>query len=84
MKVKEKILKKINETPGITSSQLCEYFLLTKSNISIHLKNLEKEELIKKYLVQDKKVRFRLHPAKKGKEIYLKKKKLYTFILKTN
>lgn len=74
MKIKDKILEKINENPGLTSAELSKRFIKSKGNISIHLKNLEQEELIKKYLPEDKKICFRLHPTKKGKEAYLKLK----------
>ncbi|MGL5277753.1 MAG: MarR family winged helix-turn-helix transcriptional regulator [Cetobacterium sp.] len=71
MKVKNRLLKQINETPGITHKELCELILTTKGNISIHLKNLENEKLIKKYIVEENKKRFRFHPTKKGKDLYL-------------
>lgn len=74
MKIKDKILEKINENPGLTLTELSKGFIKSKGNISIHLKNLEQEELIKKYLPEDKKKFFRLHPTKKGKEVYLKLK----------
>ncbi|MGL4769259.1 MAG: MarR family transcriptional regulator [Mycoplasmoidaceae bacterium] len=71
MKRKIEILKKINETPGITLSKLCEYLALTKGNISLHLKKMEKENLIKKYKTKDDKKIFKHHPTKKGKDLYL-------------
>lgn len=74
MKIKDKILERINESPGLTSSELSKEFIKSKGNISVHLKNLEKEELIKKYLIGDNKKMFKLHPTKKGKEKYLKLK----------
>lgn len=74
MKTKDSILKNINEIPGITLMELSRNIFGKKSNISIHIKKLEKEKLIIKYMVEDKKKNFRLHPTKKGKEIYLKAK----------
>lgn len=74
MKIKNKILEKINKNPGLTSTDLSKEFIKSKGNISVHLKNLEKEELIKKYLIEDNKKMFKLHPTKKGKEEYLKLK----------
>lgn len=74
MKIKDKILGKINESPGLTSGEIAKEFIKSKGNISVHLKNLEKEELIKKYLIEDHKKMFKLHPTKKGKETYLKLK----------
>ena len=74
MKIKYKILEKINENPGLTLPELSKIFLKSKGNISIHLKNLENEELIKKYQIKDNKKNFKLHPTKKGKEQYLKSK----------
>ena len=68
------ILEKINESPGLTSSELVKEFIKSKGNISVHLKNLEKEELIKKYLTEDNQKMFIIHPTKKGKEAYLKLK----------
>lgn len=74
MKRKIEILKKINETPGITLSKLCEYLVLTKGNVSFHLRTMEKEDLIKKYKTKDNKKIFKLHPTKKGKDFYLNTK----------
>lgn len=74
MKIKDRILEKINENPGLTSRDLSKEFIKSKGNISIHLKNLEEEELIKKYPMEEKKKIFKLHPTKKGKEKYLKLK----------
>ena len=74
MKIKDKILEKINESPGLTSGELAKKFIKSKGNISLHLKNLEKNELIKKYLIKDNKKMFKIHPTKKGKEKYLKLK----------
>ncbi len=57
MKIKDKILERINESPGLTSNELSKEFIKSKGNISVHLKNLEKEELIKKclnYILQKK------------------------------
>lgn len=74
MKTKDKILKLINEFPGLTLKELSVILLQTKGNISIHLKNLEKNGFIKKYTDDNAKKKFRLHPTKKGKESYLKMK----------
>ncbi|MGL5725316.1 MarR family transcriptional regulator [Cetobacterium sp.] len=74
MKRKIEILKIINETPGITLSKLCEYLVLTKGNISLHLKEMEKENLIKKYKTKNDKKVFKLHPTRKGKDLYLNTK----------
>ena len=74
MKVKDKILEKINENPGLTSAELSKEIIKSKGNISVHLKNLEEEELIKKYQTEENKKIFKLHPTKKGKEKYLKLK----------
>lgn len=74
MKIKDKILEKINENPGLTLTDLSNEFIKSKGNISIHLKNLEEEDLIKKYLTDNNKKIFKLHPTKKGKEKYLKLK----------
>lgn len=74
MRIKDKILEKINENPGLTSGDLSKEFIKSKGNISIHLKNLEEEELIKKYPMEENKKMFKLHPTKKGKEKYLKLK----------
>ena len=73
-KMRYEILKKINENPGITSSELSKEFSQTKGNICIHLKKLETEEKITKYISENNKRIFRLHPTKKGKDIYLKMK----------
>lgn len=74
MKTKDKILKRINENPGLTSTELVKEFFQTKGNISIHLKKLEEEASIKKYPPKNNNRLFRLHPTKKGKELYLKMK----------
>ncbi|WP_407536486.1 winged helix-turn-helix transcriptional regulator [Cetobacterium somerae] len=74
MKTKDKILKRINENPGVTSIELSKEFFQTKGNISIHLKKLEKEASIKKYPLENNRKLFKLHPTKQGKEIYLKMK----------
>lgn len=73
MKLKNKLLIKINENPGLTFAEICDSFQLTKGNISIHLRNLEKEKMIIKYFsLSNKKVK--IHPTKKGKDIYLREK----------
>lgn len=59
MKLKKK------ESPGLTFVEICESFQLTKGNISIHLKNLEKEKMIVKHFSLSN---------KKVKDIYLKEK----------
>ena len=74
MKTRDKILEKINENPGVTLIGLSKAFFKSKGNISIHLKKLEKEKLIKKHLQEENKKIFRLHPTKQGKEVYLKLK----------
>ena len=74
MKIKDRILRKINENPGLTLEDLSKEFIKSKGNISVHLKNLEEEELIKKYPMQENKKIFKLHPTKKGEEKYLKLK----------
>lgn len=73
MKIKNRLLIKINENPGMTFIEICKNFKLTKGNISIHLKNLEKEKMIIKYTSQDNK-KIKIHPTKQGKDIYLKEK----------
>lgn len=72
MKTKDRILKQINEMPGLTLMQLSRNILKKKSNVSIHIKNLEKEKLIIKFISRYNQRDFRLHPTKKGKEMYLK------------
>lgn len=84
MKIKNKILEKINENPGLTSAELSKEIFKSKSNISIHLKNLEAEKLIKKYTIEYNKKIFKLHPTKKGKEKYLKIKLENLFKIYTN
>lgn len=49
MKVKYEILKIICKNPAITFLDIFDKILLSKGNISAHLKNLEKEKLIIKY-----------------------------------
>lgn len=74
MKTRDKILSLINEYPGLTLTELSLMLLKTKGNISIHLTNLEKQELVIKCKTEENRKNFRLHPTKKGKEIYLKMK----------
>lgn len=69
--MKNKIIKIINETPGITFQEICKKTSLTKGSISIYLNYLEKERLIfKKYNL----LTLKLHPTKQGKDLYLKLK----------
>ncbi|MGL4861587.1 MarR family transcriptional regulator [Cetobacterium sp.] len=75
IKMRDKILEKINESPGLTLTELAEEFLKSKASITFHLKKLEKEDLIKKYIVRDNKKYIRLHPTKKGKDRYLELKR---------
>lgn len=70
--MKYEILKKINENPGITSIELSKELSKTRGNICIHLKKLETDTIIKKYRFENNKRIFKLHPTKKGKDIYLK------------
>lgn len=74
MKIRDEILEKINENPGVTLTDLSKAFFKSKGNVSIHLKKLEKEKLIKKHLPEKNKKIFRLHPTKQGKDVYLKLK----------
>lgn len=74
MKIKDRILEIINEIPGLTLTALSKELVKSKGNISVHLKNLEKEELIKKYFIENNKKIFKLHSTKKGKEKYIKLK----------
>lgn len=69
MKTKIKILKVINENPGITFQELFKILSLSKGNISIHLKNLEYDNLITRKKINE--INFRFHPSKKGKDFYL-------------
>lgn len=73
MSTKFKLLKLINETPGISFKELIYILSLSKGTISLQLKVLEKDGLIKKYLINENKNTFRLHPTVKGKNLYLKK-----------
>lgn len=74
MSTKEKILFKINQNPGITISELCFFFNLTKPNVSIHLKNLESKNFIIKYPFPNHLNFFKIHPTNQGKKFYLNKK----------
>lgn len=69
MKVKIKILKVINENLGITFQGLFKILSLSKWNISIHLKNLEYDNLITRKKINE--ISFRFHLTKKGKDFYL-------------
>ncbi|MGL4934517.1 MAG: MarR family winged helix-turn-helix transcriptional regulator [Cetobacterium sp.] len=74
MKMMIRILMIVNEQPGIYLNELCEEFKVGKSSISIYISLLCERGLIeKKYNISDKK-RFRVHPTKKGKDIYLEEK----------
>lgn len=74
MKTKFKILNLINEFPGISFKELSYFLSLSKGAISLHLKVLEEDGLIKKYLTNENKNTFRLHPTVKGKNLYLENK----------
>ncbi|MGL5279466.1 MAG: winged helix-turn-helix transcriptional regulator [Cetobacterium sp.] len=65
----EKILRTINENPGITMCELTKGLDLSKGSISICIKRLEEESLVQKYGVFDNKKVFRLHPTKIGKDL---------------
>ncbi len=65
----EKILRRINENPGITLCELTTGMELSKGSVSICIKKLEKENLIQKYGTFDDKRVFRLHPTKIGKDL---------------
>lgn len=69
MKTKIKILKIINENPGITFQELLKILSFSKGNLSIHLKNLEYDNFIIRKKINE--ISFRLHPTKKGKDLYL-------------
>lgn len=71
MKTKDKVIILINENPGIEITHLCTLTLLSKSNISILLKKLENNGLIEKQKIINKK-NLKIHPTKRGKDIYLK------------
>lgn len=81
MKTKDKILILINESPGIEPYKLCNLVHSNKSNISFHLKSLEEKELIERVEINNKKV-LKIHPTKKGKDLYLKLK--FELLLKSN
>ena len=74
MKTLNQILIKINEVPGITPTELALCLSSSKSTISIYLKSLEREKLIKKYKVFTNKNITKIHPTKKGKDLYFKHK----------
>lgn len=65
----EKILRRINENPGITLCELTKGMELSKGSLSICIKKLEEENLIQKYGTFDDKRVFRLHPTKTGKDL---------------
>lgn len=71
MKIRDELLKKINESPGVSVSELSKILIVTKGNISIHLKNLEKINLIKKYRDVENQRVLKIHPTKKGKDLYM-------------
>ena len=50
MGIKDKILEKINENPGLTLKNLSKEFFKSKGSISNYLKILEEEKMIKKYI----------------------------------
>ncbi|MCQ8212212.1 MarR family transcriptional regulator [Cetobacterium somerae] len=65
----EKILRRINENPGITLCELTKGIELSKGSVSICIKKLEEKNLIQKYGTFDDKRVFRLHPTKMGKDL---------------
>ena len=65
----EKILRRINENPGITMCELTKGLELSKGSVSLCIKRLEEENLIQKYGTFDDKRVFRLHPTKIGKDL---------------
>lgn len=71
MKAKYKILIIICKNPGIRFSEIVNRVLLSKGNISCHLKNLEKEKLIVKYKNLERKNSMKIRPTKNGLDIYL-------------
>lgn len=79
MKIKNRLIMKINENPGINSIDLSNEFFLTKGCISLHLKKLESKDLIERYKIYDNKKNLKIHPTKKGKDLYLKLKKEIVF-----
>lgn len=81
MKTKDKVLILINEFPGIELWQLCNLAHLNKSNIFFHVKTLEEKELIERIEIGNKK-NLKIHPTKKGKDLYLKLK--FESLIKAN
>lgn len=84
MKTETKLIVKINESPGITLNELCQYLSLTKGNISIHLKKLENKNLIKKYPLAGYQKNKRIHPTNKAKNLYLQNKQKLMFLKDDN
>ena len=76
MKIICKLIMTINENPGMTSTELSQVLLLKKASTSIYLKKLKNNKLIERYNIDRK---LKIHPTKKGKDIYLviKKEKLF-------
>lgn len=71
MKTRIQVLIFINENPGIKLKELCKRCFLSKSNLTFHLKILEEGKLVEKLMFLDSK-EVRIHPTKKGKDVYLK------------
>ena len=79
---KNLILKYINKFPGITLAKLTEISNFSKPSIYNYIIKLQNDNLIKRYYdVKNKKI-YRLHPTKKGKELYLQNK--IKFLLENN
>ena len=63
------LLKFINENPGLTQLEIVEKTKISKSGVSIFVKNDKKEN----YILQIKKEKkVKIHPTKFGKDIILK------------
>lgn len=63
------LLKFINENPGLTQLEIVEKTKISKSGVSIFVKNAKKENYILE-IKKEKKVK--IHPTKLGKDIMLK------------
>lgn len=78
---KNLILKYINIYPGITLARLMVLTDLSKPSICNYIKDLENENLIKKYYGETNKAnKYVIHPTKLGKDIYINEK--INFLLK--
>lgn len=63
------LLKFINENPGLTQLEIVEKTKISKSGVSIFVKNAKKENYILE-IKKEKKVK--IHPTKFGKDLVLK------------